>query len=143
MLGTLLTWMSERQSRVFLVATSNDVSQLPPELIRKGRLDEMFFIDLPDADVRGDILRIHLHKRDLEISDFDLAALALACDGFSGAEIEQAVVAAVYAAAARQQSVTDAHLQAAMAQTSPLSVVMAERLQALRTWGLERAVMAG
>jgi len=143
LLGTLLTWMSERQSRVFLVATANDVSQLPPELIRKGRLDEMFFIDLPDAKVREDILRIHLHKRDLQVDSFNLLTLALACDGFSGAEIEQAVVAAVYAASARQQSVTDAHIQAAIAQTSPLSVVMAERLQALRTWGQERAVLAG
>lgn len=143
LLGTLLTWMSERQSRVFLVATANDVSQLPPELIRKGRLDEMFFIDLPDAGVREEILRIHLQKRDLQVAGFDLPALALACEGFSGAEIEQAVVAAVYAASARQQGVTDAHLQAALAQTSPLSVVMAERLQALRAWGQERAVMAG
>lgn len=143
LLGTLLTWMSERQSRVFLVATANDVSQLPPELIRKGRLDEMFFIDLPDAGVRQDILRIHLQKRDLQVDGFDLPALALASEGFSGAEIEQAVVAAVYAASARQQSVTDAHLLAAMAQTSPLSVVMAERLQSLRVWGQERAVQAG
>lgn len=143
LLGTLLTWMSERQSRVFLVATANDVSQLPPELIRKGRLDELFFIDLPDASVREDILRIHLQRRDLGIGDFDLAALAQASEGFSGAEIEQAVVSAVYAASARQQGVTDAHLLTALSQTSPLSVVMSERLQALRAWGRERAVMAG
>lgn len=143
LLGTLLTWMSERRSRVFLVATANDVSQLPPELIRKGRLDEMFFIDLPDGSVREEILRIHLHKRGLDVDGFNLPALAQASEGFSGAEIEQAVVAAVYAASARQQSVTGTHLQAALAQTSPLSVVMAERLQALREWGRERAVMAG
>ncbi|WP_150279351.1 AAA family ATPase [Halopseudomonas salina] len=143
LLGTLLTWMSERNTRVFLVATANDVSQLPPELIRKGRLDELFFIDLPDSSVREDILRIHLQKRGLSIEGFDVPALSLACDGFSGAEIEQAVVAAVYAASARGQSVTDAHLQGAMSQTSPLSVVMAERLQALRAWGRDRAVMAG
>lgn len=143
LLGSLLTWMSERQSRVFLVATANDVSQLPPELIRKGRLDEMFFIDLPDSAVREDILRIHLGKRDLGVEGFDLPALALASNGFSGAEIEQAVVAAVYAASARQQAVTTDHILDAMARTSPLSVVMAERLQALREWGQERAVMAG
>ncbi len=143
LLGTLLTWMSERQSRVFLVATANDVSQLPPELIRKGRLDEMFFVDLPEMSVREDILRIHLQRRDMNVSSFDLFALARASQGFSGAEIEQAIVAAVYAASARQQCVTDAHLLAALTQTSPLSVVMSERLQALRAWGRERAVMAG
>jgi SpoVK/Ycf46/Vps4 family AAA+-type ATPase len=143
LLGTLLTWMSERQSRVFLVATANEVSQLPPELIRKGRLDELFFVDLPEMAVREDILRIHLQRRDMDAGSFDLSRLALASEGFSGAEIEQAIVSAVYAASARQQSVTDSHVLAALTQTSPLSVVMSERVQALRTWGQERAVMAG
>lgn len=141
-LGSLLTWMAERKSRVFLVATSNDVSQLPPELIRKGRLDEMFFVDLPGQPVREDIFRIHLIRRELQVPLFNLTQLAQASDGFSGAEIEQAVVSAVYAAAARQQEVSDAHVLEALGQTSPLSVVMAERLQALRDWAKTRAVMA-
>lgn len=142
LLGSLLTWMAERKTRVFLVATSNDVSQLPPELIRKGRLDEMFFVDLPAAAVREEIFRIHLSRRELQVPLFNLTQLAQASDGFSGAEIEQAVVSAVYAAAARQQEVGDAHLLEALAHTSPLSVVMAERLEALRDWARERAVMA-
>lgn len=142
LLGSLLTWMAERKSRVFLVATANDVAQLPPELVRKGRLDELFFVDLPGAEVREDIFRIHLARRELQAPLFNLSQLALASEGFSGAEIEQAVVSAVYAAAARQQDVTDAHVLEALAQTSPLSVVMAERLQGLRDWARDRAVMA-
>ena len=141
-LGTLLTWMAERNSRVFLVATANNVVQLPPELIRKGRLDELFFVDLPDARVREDIFRIHLSSRELMVDRFDLAELAAASEGFSGAEIEQAVVAAVYSAAARQEEVVNQHVLEALAETSPLSVVMAERVRALREWARERAVMA-
>ncbi|MEO6437019.1 MAG: AAA family ATPase, partial [Tepidisphaeraceae bacterium] len=89
-LGTLLTWMAERKSRTFLVATSNEVSQLPPELLRKGRMDEIFFVDLPDSAVRKDIFHIHLTKRKLDPAQFDVGGLAQAADGFSGAEIEQA-----------------------------------------------------
>ncbi|MEH6565747.1 MAG: AAA family ATPase [Halopseudomonas sp.] len=142
LLGTLLTWMAERRSRVFLVATSNDVSQLPPELIRKGRIDELFFVDLPQAEVRGEIFRIHLAKRELAPEHFDLPTLAQASEGFSGAEIEQAVVSAVYSAAAGEQAVSDSHLLKALNETSPLSVVMAEKLNALRAWAQERAVRA-
>jgi len=141
-LGTLLTWMAERKSRVFLVATANNVMQLPPELIRKGRLDELFFVDLPDARVREDIFRIHLGSRELPIERFDLVTLAAASDGFAGAEIEQAVVSAVYSAAARQEEVGLGHVLGALNDTSPLSVVMAERIQALRSWARDRAVMA-
>ena len=141
-LGTLLTWMAERRSRVFLVATANDVMQLPPELIRKGRLDELFFVDLPQAAVREDIFRIHLASRGFAVDRFDLPSLAAASEGFSGAEIEQAVVAAVYSAAARQEDVINEHVLAALNETSPLSVVMAERIQSLRSWARERAVMA-
>ena len=142
-LGTLLTWMAERKSRVFLVATANNVMQLPPELIRKGRLDELFFVDLPDAGIRQDIFRIHLSRRGLAVERFDLPVLAAASEGFSGAEIEQAVVAAVYSAAARQEETVNVHVLEALSETSPLSVVMAERIQALRDWARERAVMAG
>lgn len=142
LLGTLLTWMAERSTRVFLVATSNDVTQLPPELIRKGRIDELFFVDLPDAIIRADIFKIHLAKRELAPEQFDLAALAAASAGFSGAEIEQAVVSAVYSAAASEQPVKEAHVLRALGGTSPLSVVMAEKLGALRAWANERAVRA-
>lgn len=141
-LGTLLTWMAERRSRVFLVATANNVMQLPAELIRKGRLDELFFVDLPSAPVREDIFRIHLSSRELAVDRFDLPALAAASDGFSGAEIEQAVVAAVYSAAARQEEAVNTHVLEALTETAPLSVVMAERIENLRSWARERAVMA-
>lgn len=141
-LGTLLTWMAERRSRVFLVATANNVMQLPAELIRKGRLDELFFVDLPSAPVREDIFRIHLSSRELAVDRFDLPALAAASDGFSGAEIEQAVVSAFYSAAARQEEVVNTHVLAALTETAPLSVVMAERIENLRSWARERAVMA-
>ena len=95
-LGTLLTWLSERKGRVFIVATANDIEQLPPELVRKGRLDEIFFVDLPDAPTRAEIFAIHLSRRELRSAAFDLDALADAAEGFSGAEIEQAGVSALY-----------------------------------------------
>ena len=141
-LGTLLTWMAERKAPVFLVATANQISHLPPELIRKGRFDEMFFVDLPSQEVRGDIFRIHLARRELDPAMFDLAALAHASAGFSGAEIEQAVVSALYAAQARQLTVDQSLLIQELRTTAPLSVVMAEELDALRAWAKERAVMA-
>lgn len=94
-LGTFLTWMAERKSRVFIVATANDISMLPPELIRKGRFDEIFFVDLPSAQNRASILAIHLASREQPLGNFDVVALANSMDGFSGAEIEQAVVAAL------------------------------------------------
>ena len=141
-LGTLLTWMSERKAPVFLVATANQISQLPPELVRKGRFDEMFFVDLPSVEVRGDIFRIHLARRDLEPTQFDLPGLAQASEGFTGAEIEQVVVSALYAAQARQQPVDQALLVHELQATAPLSVVMAEELDALRAWARSRAVMA-
>lgn len=141
-LGTLLTWMAERQSQVFLVATSNDITGLPPELVRKGRLDEIFFVDLPDAEARRAIFNIHFNKRSISPLDFDLTDLVYASDGFSGAEIEQAIVAAVYTAAARQELLGDAHILSEINHTSPLSVVMAEKITELRHWAEERTVLA-
>ena len=141
-LGTLLTWMAERKAPVFLVATANQISHLPPELIRKGRFDEMFFVDLPSLEVRGDIFRIHLARRELDPASFDLPALAQASAGFSGAEIEQAVVSALYAAQARQMAVEQTLLMHELQVTAPLSVVMAEELEELRAWAKDRAVMA-
>ncbi len=142
MLGTLLNWLSERQHPVFLVATANDISALPPELMRKGRLDEIFFVDLPDHEVRKEIFRIHLQKREQEPESFNLDELANHAEGFSGAEIEQAVVSGLYQAYAREEPLNDQHVLEALANTHPLSHVMAEKVQALREWGRSRAVPA-
>jgi len=141
-LGTLLTWMNDRGSRVFLVATANDISHLPPELLRKGRFDEIFFVDLPGEAGRVDILRIHLGRKKLDAAAFDLPALAATCDGFSGAEIEQAIVSSLYESHAEKKPVDTAMLRAEFGRTRPISVVMAEKIAALRAWAKERAVPA-
>lgn len=141
-LGSLLTWMSERSSAVFIVATSNDISKLPPELVRKGRLDEIFFVDLPNEEVRMSIFKIHLEKRNVDVANLDLNSLAQLARGFSGAEIEQVVVAAIYTSAARQESLQQCHLEEEIARTSPLSVVMYEKVEGLRQWAKERTVPA-
>jgi AAA+ superfamily predicted ATPase len=143
LLGTILTWMAERKSRVFMVATANDIEQLPPELIRKGRFDEIFFVDLPDAQTRGEILRIHLARRRQDADAFDLAKLAQAAEYFSGAEIEQAIVSALYEAVAASQKLATEHVLAEMQRTRPLAIVMAEKIAALREWARERTVSAG
>jgi SpoVK/Ycf46/Vps4 family AAA+-type ATPase len=141
-LATVLTWMSERKAPVFLAATANDIGRLPPELLRKGRFDEIFFVDLPHAEVRAEIFRIHLQQRQLDPEMFGLAQLAAASDGFSGAEIEQAIVAGLYAAHARNVKLKTEQLLEEIRQTKPLSVVMAERVSALRAWAAERTVPA-
>jgi len=139
-LGTFLTWMAEKKSQVFVVATANDINALPPELVRKGRFDEIFFVDLPDASIRASILAIHLSNRDQKLRGFDIDAIANAMDGFSGAEIEQAVVAALYAAHSQRKSLTTEHILNEVRQTKPLSVVMQERVLALREWAKGRTV---
>lgn len=140
-LGTLLTWMSERKSRVFMVATANDISRLPPELLRKGRFDEIFFVDLPVTSVRERIFAIHLTKRKRDPAAFDLAALARASEGFSGAEIEQAVVAALYEAHALKEPLATKLILDELGSTRPLSVMRAEEIADLRDWAAERTVM--
>ena len=141
-LGTLLTWMAENKHPVFMVATANNIHSLPPELIRKGRLDEIFFVDLPEAPERCLIFEIHLEKRDLEVSKFDCKTLADATVGFTGAEIEQAVVSALYSASAQNSPLDMAHILGEISRTQPLSVVMAEDVAALRTWAKARCVSA-
>jgi len=141
-LGTLLSWMTERKSQVFLVATSNDITQLPPELVRKGRLDEIFFVDLPGARVRKEIFKIHLAKRNQDCKEFDLKYLSEITDGFSGAEIEQAVVSALYSVSAINESLTSEQLENSIRNTNPLSVVMHEKIDSLRRWAEERCVFA-
>jgi SpoVK/Ycf46/Vps4 family AAA+-type ATPase len=134
--------MQDRAGSVFVVATANDVRALPPELLRKGRFDEIFFVDLPGTAVRGEILRIHTRKRSLQISDPEVAQLAALCDGFSGAEVEQAVVSAVYAAHAAGRTVGAPDILREIKATRPLSVVMAEKVAELREWAAERTVPA-
>ncbi|MCR6664054.1 MAG: AAA family ATPase [Luteimonas sp.] len=141
-LGYLLTWMAERKSKVFLVATANQVHELPAELLRKGRFDEIFFVDLPDAEARTHVFDLHLRRRVLDPAGFDLPALAHAAEGFSGAEIEQAIVSALYAAHAQDAPVDDALLHDELRGTRPLSVVMREQVAALRAWARERTVPA-
>lgn len=141
-IGSFLTWMAERTAAVLLVATANDIAALPPELIRKGRFDEIFFVDLPPASVRADILAIHMRERGLDPATMDLARLVHSTDGFSGAEIEQGIVAALYAAHALRKRPEGKHLLAEFRKTRPLSVLMAERINALRAWARDRTVPA-
>src|SRR5690606_37399474 len=139
-LGYLLTWMAERRSSVFLVATANQVQELPAELLRKGRFDEIFFVDLPDADTRAHVFELHLRRRELPADRFDLPTLAQASQGFSGAEIEQAIVAALYTAHADGRAVDNVLLLEEIGATRPLSVVMREQVEALRAWAPRRTV---
>jgi hypothetical protein len=141
-LGTFLSWLQERKGDVFVVATANDIGRLPPELVRKGRFDEIFFVDLPTPDVRESIFRLHLGRRHQAITGFDLAALAAAADGFSGAEIEQVVVSTLYAVFAAGGTLRMEDLSAEIARTRPLSTTMGERIQTLRDWSQGRTVSA-
>jgi len=141
-LGTLLTWLADKKNRVFVVATANDIAALPPELIRKGRFDEIFFVDLPTPEARARILKLHADKRSLKLEPAEIAQLVTCCDGYSGAEIEQAVVAALYSARARKESACAKHVADELVATKPLSIIMAEQVNALRAWAAERAVPA-
>jgi len=142
MFGALLTWMQEHEAPVFLVATANDIEALPPELLRKGRFDEIFFVDLPKAPARRMIFQIHLRKRGRDLDRFDLDALAQASEGFSGAEIEQAVVSAMHHAYAARADLDTGMLLEAVRDSPPLSVTMRERIDALRAWASDRCAPA-
>jgi SpoVK/Ycf46/Vps4 family AAA+-type ATPase len=139
-LGSLLTWLAEKRSNVFIVATANNIDDLPPELIRKGRLDEIFFVDLPGQDVRKQIFSIHLDKRKVNMSAIDLDRLAAASEGFSGAEIEQAVVSAIYSSYGNEKTVNTETLLEEIRATRPLSVVMDTQIQKLKQWAESRTV---
>jgi SpoVK/Ycf46/Vps4 family AAA+-type ATPase len=141
-LGTFLTWLSEQRSRVFIVATANDITALPPELVRKGRFDEIFFVDLPTPAARLEILGIHCKKRGLTLPEGDMKALAMRSEGFSGAELEQAVVSALYTAHSSNQAVSARLISTEFEATRPLSVVMSEKIAELRDWARERTVPA-
>ena len=137
--GSFLTWMQEKTSPVFVMATANRVERLPGEFLRKGRFDEIFFVDLPNTQERGDIFRIHLQKRRSDISRFDLEQLAKSSEGFSGAEIEQVLIAAMYDAFAQDREFTQLDIIAALKSTLPLSRTMTEQVNALREWAHQRA----
>jgi SpoVK/Ycf46/Vps4 family AAA+-type ATPase len=137
--GTFLTWLSEKTAPVFVVATANDISQLPPELMRKGRLDEIFFVDLPAVEERREIFRIHLTKRRRDPQVFDLEPLVAASENFSGAEIEQAIISALYDAFYARIEVNSAHILEALQQTVPLARTMDEQIDRLRSWAEGRA----
>jgi hypothetical protein len=142
MFGTLLSWMQDHQSPIFIVATANNIAALPPELMRKGRFDEIFFVDLPVAEARQRILSIHLTRRKRDPADYDLPRHAAATEGFSGAELEQLVVSAMYSAFSAGTDLTDDHLLAEARATRPLSILMGERVAELRAWAAGRCVPA-
>jgi len=137
--GTFITWLQEKTEPVFVVATANDISQLPPELLRKGRFDEIFFVDLPDRAERMEIFKIHIAKRGRNPDTFDLRKLADASDGFSGAEIEEAVVAALFDVFDKHQELTTESLLQSLNATVPLSRTMREEIDQLRDWARDRA----
>lgn len=137
--GTFLTWLSEKTASVFVVATANDISQLPPELLRKGRLDEIFFVDLPAPDEREEIFRIHLSKRGRNPEQFDIKCLAEISRDFSGAEIEEAIISALYDSFYARNDLTSEGIQEALRQTVPLAKTMDEQISRLRSWADGRA----
>jgi SpoVK/Ycf46/Vps4 family AAA+-type ATPase len=132
MFGTLLSWMQDHRHPIFIIATANDVSSLPPELMRKGRFDEVFFIDLPSLDVREEVLRTHLKRRNRDPEQFDTKALATAAEGFSGSELEQVVISGLFEAFTEQQPLNSRHLADAIGKTRPLSLLAAETVERLR-----------
>ena len=142
LLGTFLRWMQDRGDGVFLVATANDVASLPPELLRKGRFDEIFFVDLPDDAARRRILEIHLARRGHDPAHCHRDAMVAATDGYSGAEIEAAVVGALYRVVGAGSTLSDNELLAEIRGTVPLSVTRAEDIAALRAWAASRAQAA-
>ena len=142
MFGTLLTWLQEHEAPVFVVATANDIEALPPELLRKGRFDEIFFVGLPKHDVRKQIFEIHLKKRSRDHTKFDLEKLANASEGFSGSEIEQAIISSLHKAFAQGKDVTTEMIVEAIETSPPLSVTMREKVQQLLHWARDRCVPA-
>ena len=137
--GTFITWLQEKTKPVFVIATANDISQLPPELLRKGRFDEIFFVDLPGSEERKEIFRIHLEKRYRSPKHFDLDLLPNYSEGFSGAEIEQVIISALYDAFEHGRPLTTHDLVKSLQETVPLSRTMAEHISALREWSKTRA----
>lgn len=141
-LGTFLSWMQDKTKPVFVVATANDISKLPPELLRKGRIDEIFFVDLPSFNARKDIISIHLKRLKRKPSNFDLDSLAKAFVGFSGAEIEECIKDALFAAFDAGEEINNEYIIKASEKTYPLSKTMGESIASMRKWAKARAVYA-
>jgi len=137
--GTFLTWLQEKKTAVFVVATSNNVSQLPPELLRKGRFDEIFYVDLPSKEERKEITKIHLEKRKRASEKFDLDKVALQTHGFSGSEIEEVIVSGLYDAFNRDEELDQEHLEQVIQTMIPLSQTMEEQIKGIRDWAKLRA----
>jgi SpoVK/Ycf46/Vps4 family AAA+-type ATPase len=137
--ATFLTWLQEKTSPVFVVATANSIQNLPPELIRRGRFDDIFFVDLPNVEERKQIFQIHLQKRGRAPGMFDLNSFSMASDGFSGAEIEQAIIDVLYRTFPKNREINSADVSQVLTETIPLSRTMAEEVTALRNWAQERA----
>lgn len=137
--STFLTWLQEKTAPVFVIATANNIQMLPPELLRKGRFDEIFFVDLPSIEERKEIFKIHIKKRKRDSSLFDLALLAKESEGFSGAEIEQAVIASMYDAFLEKRDITSEDITRNIKQSVPLSVTMKENIEDTRNWAKCRA----
>jgi SpoVK/Ycf46/Vps4 family AAA+-type ATPase len=142
LLASFLSWMQDRKAPVFVAATCNNVTALPPELIRKGRFDELFFVDLPNQAERKQIFSIQLARRKRNLAEFNLDQVALAARGYSGAEIDAAVQTAMYAAYSSKQPLSSQGLVDALKATVPLSTTRAEEIQQLREWAQNRAVPA-
>jgi len=140
--GNFVTWLQEKKSEVFVIATANNIEQLPPELLRKGRFDEIFFVDLPTMEERSEIYDIHLKKRNRNPDEFDLKKLAKESVGFSGAEIEQSVISALFDAFQSDKKLTTDIIIHGIKQTRPLSVTMKENIDSLRNWASTRARLA-
>jgi SpoVK/Ycf46/Vps4 family AAA+-type ATPase len=136
--ATFLTWLQEKKDEVFVVGAANDLMRLPPELLRKGRFDEIFFVDLPTVAERSTIFRIHLALRKLDPARFDLDALAQASEGFSGAEIEQAVISSLYRCLQHKQQPSTASIIESLRATMPLSVTRAEDVMRVRQMAVQR-----
>jgi SpoVK/Ycf46/Vps4 family AAA+-type ATPase len=134
--------MQDRRGEVFIVATANDIGRLPPEFLRKGRFDEIFFVDLPDAATRVEIFRIHLASRGLDPGAFDLERLARGSPEFSGSEIEEVVVSGLYTVFAEGRTLSTESLERELASTLPLAVTMGEKVRSLRDWARNRTVPA-
>jgi SpoVK/Ycf46/Vps4 family AAA+-type ATPase len=138
--GSLISWMQEKDKPVYIVATANDVSQLPPELLRKGRFDEIFFVDLPSEEERKEIIKIHLSKRKRNFNDFDINQISKESDGFTGAEIESCIISAMYESfndGKREPTSND--IINSIRETIPLSITMSEHIEGLRNWAKNRA----
>ena len=142
MFGTLLSWMQDHREPIFIVATANDISALPPELMRKGRFDEVFFIDLPSLEARRQIFSVHLKRRNRNPANFDIEALGDASKDLTGAEIEQAVMSALFAAFSDGREIDTTDIITAIAKTNPLSSLMHEKIEYLRDWAMNRCVRA-